>query len=279
MNGGQVEQLGEPAELYDRPRTEFVAGFLGVSNLLRGTVTAPDRVRIETGDELSVPLAGRTGDVAIGVRPEKFRLGPPLEGENTLSGTVKETAYIGVSTQYIITTGAGDIVVYAQNRDGGRPLALESVAQLSWSPESTFVLDPLSRRRLRHEPFPDPQAAARARCARRCGPDPARLPRRLRRRRGRDGRDDGGGRRRLEAARRRAPVLELAALHRRRREDEEAADARAVHEGDGRQGQLLRGHQRQRLVLRQDPAPARRRASRSTATSSSSPTTRASPGS
>ena len=86
MNGGQVEQLGEPAELYDRPRTEFVAGFLGVSNLLRGTVTAPDRVRIEAGDELSVPLAGRTGDVAIGVRPEKFRLGPPLEGENTLSG-------------------------------------------------------------------------------------------------------------------------------------------------------------------------------------------------
>ena len=84
MNGGRVEQLGDPAELYDRPRTEFVAGFLGVSNLLRGTVTAPDRVRIETGDELRVPLAGRTGDVAVGVRPEKFRLGPPQEGENSL---------------------------------------------------------------------------------------------------------------------------------------------------------------------------------------------------
>ena len=53
MNRGQVEQLGEPAELYDRPRTEFVAGFLGVSNLLRGSVIAPDRVRIEAGDELS----------------------------------------------------------------------------------------------------------------------------------------------------------------------------------------------------------------------------------
>ena len=142
MNRGQVEQLGEPAELYDRPRTEFVAGFLGVSNLLRGTVTSPDRVRIETGEELRVPLAGRTGDVAIGVRPEKFRLGPPLEGENALSGTVKETAYVGVATQYIITTGAGDIVVYAQNRDGGRPLTPGSVSLLSWSPESTFVLDP-----------------------------------------------------------------------------------------------------------------------------------------
>ena len=119
MNRGQIEQLGAPAELYERPATAFVAGFLGVSNLLRGTVTAPDRVRIEAGDELRVPLAGRTGDVAIGVRPEKLRLGPPREGENALSGTVKETAYVGVATQYIVTTGAGDLVVYAQNRDGG----------------------------------------------------------------------------------------------------------------------------------------------------------------
>jgi hypothetical protein len=55
---------------------------------------------------------------------------------------VKETAYTGVATQYIVTTGAGDVVVYAQNRDGGRPLAPGSAAQLSWSPDSTFVLDP-----------------------------------------------------------------------------------------------------------------------------------------
>jgi spermidine/putrescine transport system ATP-binding protein len=77
MHHGRVEQLGRPEELYERPRTEFVAGFLGVSNLLRGTVTGPDRVRIAAGDELNVALGGRTGDVAIGVRPEKLRLGPP----------------------------------------------------------------------------------------------------------------------------------------------------------------------------------------------------------
>ena len=142
MNRGRIEQLGPPVELYERPRTEFVAGFLGVSNLLRGTVTAPDRVRIERGDELHVPLGGRTGDVAVGVRPEKLRLGPPREGENALSGTVKETAYVGVATQYIVATPAGDLVVYAQNTDGSRPLAPGAVALLSWSPESTFVLDP-----------------------------------------------------------------------------------------------------------------------------------------
>jgi spermidine/putrescine transport system ATP-binding protein len=142
MHRGRVEQLGGPEELYERPRTEFVAGFLGVSNLLRGTVTGPDRVRIAAGDELQVSLGGRTGDVAIGVRPEKLRLGPPVEGENTLSGTITETAYVGVATQYLVSTGAGDVVVYAQNRDRARPLKPGSVALLSWSPEATFVIDP-----------------------------------------------------------------------------------------------------------------------------------------
>jgi spermidine/putrescine transport system ATP-binding protein len=142
MNAGRIEQLGSPTELYERPATAFVAGFLGVSNLLRGTVTAPDRVRIEAGDELSVPLEGRTGDVQVGVRPEKLRLGPPREGENTLSGTVKETAYVGVATQYVVSTGAGDVVVYAQNSDRARPLSPGDVALLSWSPDSTFVLAP-----------------------------------------------------------------------------------------------------------------------------------------
>ena len=140
MNHGRVEQLGAPEELYERPQTEFVAGFLGVSNLLRGTVTAPNRVRLGAGDEIEVDLGGRTGEVAVGVRPEKLRIGPPLEGENTLAGTVKETAYVGVATQYVVATGAGDVVVYAQNRDQARPLRPGSVALLSWSPSSTFVI-------------------------------------------------------------------------------------------------------------------------------------------
>jgi spermidine/putrescine transport system ATP-binding protein len=141
MNEGRIEQLGAPSDLYERPRTAFVAGFLGVSNLLRGDVTAANRVRIEAGDELDVELEGRTGTVHVGVRPEKLRLGPPREGENTLSGTVKETAYVGVATQYVVSTGAGDLVVYAQNTDRTRVLRPGDVALLSWAPDSTFVLD------------------------------------------------------------------------------------------------------------------------------------------
>jgi spermidine/putrescine transport system ATP-binding protein len=142
MNHGRIEQLGPPTELYEQPATKFVAGFLGVSNLLHGTVAGPDRVRIDAGDELTVALGGRTGAVSLGVRPEKLRLGAAREGENTLAGQIKETAYVGVATQYVVSTGAGDLVVYAQNTDGSQALKPGDVALLSWSPTSTFVVDP-----------------------------------------------------------------------------------------------------------------------------------------
>jgi spermidine/putrescine transport system ATP-binding protein len=143
MNRGKVEQLGAPAELYEQPATAFVAGFLGVSNLLTGRVVGPGVVQLDAGDQLRVAENGREGRVAAGVRPEKIRLGPAREGENTLTGTVRDVAYVGVATQYVVETGAGDVVVYAQNHDLGRPLQPGGVAILSWSPECTFVVDPL----------------------------------------------------------------------------------------------------------------------------------------
>jgi spermidine/putrescine transport system ATP-binding protein len=142
MNRGRIEQLGPPSELYERPATAFVAGFLGVSNLLLGTVTAPNRVRLDTGDELAADPGDRTGRVAVGIRPEKLRLGPASNGDNSLSGTVKETAYVGVATQYVVETGAGTLIVYVQN-DGAAPsLQPGGAVTLSWSPHATFVVDP-----------------------------------------------------------------------------------------------------------------------------------------
>lgn len=142
MNGGHIEQLGTPSELYEQPRTAFVAGFLGVSNLLEGTVAGEDRVTLTDGTAVQVPrslLAGRTGTVQIGVRPEKLRIGG---GEaNSLAGTVTESAYIGVSTQYILDTPAGPVTVYVQNDRTGGQVATGERLTLSWSPESTFVVD------------------------------------------------------------------------------------------------------------------------------------------
>jgi spermidine/putrescine transport system ATP-binding protein len=142
MNEGRVEQLGTPNELYEHPRTRFVAGFLGVSNLLPGTTTGDGVVRLADGEVLRAPAAhGRRGPVAIGIRPEKIRLG--RGEENALAGTVAERSYIGVSTQYIVQTTAGAIAVYVQNAEPGTGAAQPGdEVTLSWSPDATFVVEP-----------------------------------------------------------------------------------------------------------------------------------------
>jgi spermidine/putrescine transport system ATP-binding protein len=141
MNDGRIEQLGTPSELYERPRTAFVAGFLGVSNLLSGTADGGGTIRLDDGTVVRAPAAdSAVGRVAIGVRPEKLRL--EGEGENSLTGSVTERAYIGVSTQYIVRTPAGAVTVYVQNTDsaaGG--LNPGDHVRLTWRPDSTFVVD------------------------------------------------------------------------------------------------------------------------------------------
>jgi spermidine/putrescine transport system ATP-binding protein len=141
MNGGHIEQEGTPSELYEKPRTAFVAGFLGVSNLLEGEVLGEGTVKLSDGTIVRVPPEAltRTGTVQIGVRPEKLRVGG--DEANSLSGVVTESAYIGVSTQYILDTPAGPVTVYVQNDRPGGPTAAGERLTLSWSPESTFVVD------------------------------------------------------------------------------------------------------------------------------------------
>ena len=140
MNAGHIEQLGTPSELYEQPRTAFVASFLGISNLLPGTISGPDGVRLDDGTVVRVPkgtLNGTTGRVAVGVRPEKIRLGH--SEENRLTGRLLETAYVGVATQYVLETRAGNISVYVQNSEPGA--RDHAPSEISWSPDSTFVVD------------------------------------------------------------------------------------------------------------------------------------------
>ncbi len=141
MNRGRIEQLGPPHDLYERPASAFVAGFLGVSNLLRGTVDGPDAVRLDDGTVVRANVDGQSGSVAAGVRPEKITIGSG-GGANELPGTVAETAYIGVATQVVVRTAAGTVQVFAQNLDsGGRVPAPGSNVILSWAPDSTFVVE------------------------------------------------------------------------------------------------------------------------------------------
>jgi spermidine/putrescine transport system ATP-binding protein len=143
MNVGRIEQAGTPSELYELPATAFVAGFLGVSNLLPGIVTGADHVKLEDGTEITVApdaLGGRTGSISIGIRPEKIHLSG--DHANRLAGTVTESAYIGVSTQYIVETPPGLVSLYVQNdRPEARSLRPGDRVTLSWSADSTFVVD------------------------------------------------------------------------------------------------------------------------------------------
>ena len=140
MNAGKIEQLGTPSDLYEQPQTAFVASFLGISNLLAGTVSGPQSVKLDDGTEVQLApgvLNGTTGRVAVGVRPEKIRLGHTET--NKLTGRLLETAYVGVATQYVLETRAGNVSVYVQNSEPGAPDAAPS--EISWSPDSTFVVD------------------------------------------------------------------------------------------------------------------------------------------
>jgi spermidine/putrescine transport system ATP-binding protein len=137
MRAGKIEQLGTPTELYERPRTAFVAGFLGVSNLLRGTVSGAGVVRTEGDVEVKVaatlPSAG--SPVAVGVRPEQLRL--QGDGANRVAGVVAERAYTGVATQYTVDTAAGRLIVFVQA--SGAPVEGDAV-DVVWDAQSTFVV-------------------------------------------------------------------------------------------------------------------------------------------
>ena len=123
MANGEIEQIGSPVEVYERPATEFVAGFIGISNVL-----LRDGVRFV-------------------VRPEKIRMlaegEQPAAGMTVESGQVEEVIYVGMSTRYVVRLDRGEqLVTVRQNMDAigdarrfeGRPV------RLAWTPDHTYVL-------------------------------------------------------------------------------------------------------------------------------------------
>ena len=149
MNGGKIEQAGSATDLYERPLTAFVANFLGISNLIEAKVVGDERVDTHDGAQLHAPeSAGLTGEVQIGVRPEKITLipaGEPIpDGSNVLRGKIVVAAFLGVSIQYVIQAAGGEeLTVFAQNTDGAgaEGLAVGREVQLVWKPEHTFVVE------------------------------------------------------------------------------------------------------------------------------------------
>ncbi len=152
MNQGRIEQLGSPAELYEAPRTTFVANFLGQSNLVEG-----HRLGDADGDSIVVDCHGQrvtilteraiaAPDLLLGVRPEKIRLLPESAaapaGDNVfLGGQVVDASYMGVSTQYLVRMPwKQELTVFAQNLGFSDRFAPGDRVQLAWAPGHSFGL-------------------------------------------------------------------------------------------------------------------------------------------
>jgi putative spermidine/putrescine transport system ATP-binding protein len=119
FNEGRIEQIGAPAEVYERPATEFVAGFVGVSNVLE-----------RDGKKFTV-------------RPEKIRMHFDEAGEGEL-GRIRDVVYVGMFTRYIVELDSGgELTVVRQNLETSSQEALESRGRrvrLEWRPEHTFEI-------------------------------------------------------------------------------------------------------------------------------------------
>jgi len=152
MRHGKIEQIGAPEEIYEKPATEFVAGFLGASNLLDGEVKDSDgsevTILLSSGDVIAVPadrFDAPSQKVKVGVRPEKIRLeqdGAVLAGRwNAIAGTLRMATYVGVHHQFTVD-GPEDrtLTVYAQNLGAETIPAPGQRVRLLWRPEHTFVV-------------------------------------------------------------------------------------------------------------------------------------------
>jgi spermidine/putrescine transport system ATP-binding protein len=153
MNAGKLEQVADPATLYERPTSTFVANFLGQSNLLKATVKGRTATTAELdvhGVNLRLPvdrLKETTQELWLGVRPEKLRLVGPANGDgadagqNRLTGVVVDASFTGLATNYLVRLPWGQELMVVQQNDGSRSAASGAPVTLGWAPEHAFALN------------------------------------------------------------------------------------------------------------------------------------------
>ena len=152
MNDGAIEHLGTPRDIYEHPKTRFVAGFIGTSNLLSGTVARVGAgqavIEVSPEERIIVPVhdPGLTpgSTLELTVRPEKIQLSStrPADQGCVLRGSVTEVVYLGTSTNFSVTTTTGaDIVVFQQNSAAaGEAVERGDNVWLSWQPENSYPI-------------------------------------------------------------------------------------------------------------------------------------------
>ena len=151
MNSGRLEQVADPATLYERPTSTFVANFLGQSNLLKATVKSRAGATAELdvhGVNLRLPvdrLKETTKELWLGVRPEKLRLVGSTDvggiDDNRLTGVVTDASFTGLATNYLVRLPWGQELMVVQQNDGAPSAARGAQVTLGWAPEHGFALN------------------------------------------------------------------------------------------------------------------------------------------
>jgi len=147
MNAGRIEQLGRAEEIYERPATEFVAGFIGVSNVIEGVVESASDGRLVIGVGDARVYAGGSGiasgeRVRLLVRPEKIIISSDAS-EHALHGKIESAVYLGESTQWRILIASGQVItVLEQNRQAfqSSQSRIGQTVFVSWEAESAVLL-------------------------------------------------------------------------------------------------------------------------------------------
>jgi spermidine/putrescine transport system ATP-binding protein len=128
MNAGKVEQVGRPRDMYEEPETAYVADFLGVSNLLKATVTGASGNGAAVSLEGDVEIEATSGAVAIRgdamvtIRPERIVLEPAHStGPNRLPAMISRTVYLGASQQVYVQLAAGPMLTVLSSHQGDEP--------------------------------------------------------------------------------------------------------------------------------------------------------------
>ena len=151
MSGGRVEQIGSPREIYEHPRTAFVADFIGSLNAfdfrVDELVGENAVMRLGENERIVVPVDGRHAPgetLRVAVRPERVQIDPAagslLDGGSRVEGTVAEIVFLGMYTQFHVDTGAGRLVSHRVGDESLAPLEPGTRVALSWDPEQASLL-------------------------------------------------------------------------------------------------------------------------------------------
>ena len=137
MNAGRLEQVGAPAEIYDRPRTRFVAEFIGEINLIEGTVSG-GRFAAADGRGLPAPPAG-DGPAALALRPEKLRI--VAAGAGVIDGVVSDASFLGDQVLYSVALAEGRRLLVKEGNPGTGALRRNGAGVgLRWEAQDAAIL-------------------------------------------------------------------------------------------------------------------------------------------